>query len=254
MGQFVSQDRIFKARTALALLWECHGWLWHGYEVVGMENMPKTGGALIVYYHGAVPIDYYYLNSRFFIHHKRSLWTIAATFLFKIPGLSLLLKVIQATPGTVKEIAMLLGAGEVVAVAPGGIRESQFSTEHYELVWNNHIGFAKAACLGKAPIVPIFTQNIREAWRTAPFLRSFFRWIYEKTRLPLLPVYGGFPVRLRTYIGKPIPYDESATPEVVAKRAADSINALIKKHQRLPGNLVGALVDRVRPARHTKCD
>ncbi len=42
---------------------------------------------------------------------------------------------------------------------------------------------------------------------------EYFRYIYEKTRLPLVPIYGFFPVKLRTYIGKPIEYDESRTPD-----------------------------------------
>jgi hypothetical protein len=28
-----------------------------------------------------------------------------------------------------------------------------------------------------------------------------------------VPIYGFFPVKLRTYIGKPIEYDESRTPD-----------------------------------------
>lgn len=235
-----------KARAAIALLWECHGWIWHGYEIVGFENLPADKRALVVYYHGVIPIDYYYLSARYSIKHKRPIWTIAADFLFKTPGLRGLMDVVQATPGTVQQIADLLRNDEIVSVAPGGVREAQFSNEYYELVWNGHLGFAKAACQGKAPIIPVFTQNVREAYRTAPFFRGFFRKIYEKTKLPLLPVYGGFPVKLRTIIGQPIPYDERATPEEVAEKAADAIRELIRKHQRLPGNIVSAMLDRIR--------
>lgn len=233
-----------KARAAIALLWECHGWIWHGYEVIGLENIPANSKALVVYYHGPIPIDYYYLNSRYLIHNKRLMWTIAATFLFKTPGLSLLMEVIQATPGSVQQIANLLMKGEVVSVAPGGIREAQFSTEFYDLVWNGHLGFAKAACLGQAPIVPVFTENIREAFRTAPFGRTFFRWLYEKTKLPLLPLYGGFPVKLRTYVGEPIPFDPKASPEEMAERTAAAVQELVKKHQLVPGSIVKAMLQR----------
>lgn len=37
--------------------------------------------------------------------------------------------------------------------------------------------------------------------------------IYTWTKFPFAPVYGGFPVKLVTYVGKPIPYDENLTPE-----------------------------------------
>ena len=38
--------------------------MWFGYEVKGMENVPADGGALILYYHGALPIDYYYFVAK----------------------------------------------------------------------------------------------------------------------------------------------------------------------------------------------
>lgn len=34
--------------------------------------------------------------------------------------------------------------GEIVSIAPGGVREALFS-ENYSLVWEKRIGFAKAA-------------------------------------------------------------------------------------------------------------
>lgn len=211
-----------------------------------MENIPKDGSALLVYYHGVIPVDYYYLNSRHLIHRKKLMYTIAADFLFKTPGLRLLMEVIKATPGTVQQIGDLLKNGHIVSVAPGGIREAQFSTEYYELIWNNHLGFAKAAILGKAPIVPVFTKNIREAFRTAPFFRGLFRKIYEKTKLPLLPLYGGFPVKLTTYVGEPIPYDPAVTPEELAEKTSQAIRNLILEHQQLPGSIVSAMMERFR--------
>ena len=56
-----------------------------GYEVVGMENIPETG-ALIVYYHGAIPIDVYYFISKVLLLKNRVVHTVADHFLFKIPG------------------------------------------------------------------------------------------------------------------------------------------------------------------------
>lgn len=45
--------------------------IYHGYEVTGMENIPKDGSALIVYYHGAIPIDMYYLVAKVCIEQDR---------------------------------------------------------------------------------------------------------------------------------------------------------------------------------------
>ena len=233
-----------KCRAAMALLWDCHGWIWHSYEVCGLDKIPVDGPAVIVYYHGAIPVDYYYLNSRFLLYKKRLMWTIAADFLFKIPGWRLMLEVINAIPGNVQECAKLLQDGQIIAVSPGGVREAQFSSEYYQLVWNGRIGFARVACLGKAPIIPVFTQNIREAFRTFPFFRGNFRAIYEKTKLPILPIFGWFPVKLRTYIGDPIEYDPDATPEEVAEKTAKAPNDLIRENQKLPGSIVYAMAER----------
>lgn len=98
--------------------------------------------------------------------------------------------------------------------------------------------------------------------------------LYAKTRLPLIPIYGGFPVKLVTYIGKPIPYDANLTPEELQIKVnkimkaykthiffyiklylknistyfqvADSLQDLIRKHQKVPGNITRALVERIR--------
>lgn len=59
----------------------------------------------------------------------------------------------------------------------------------------------------------MFTENIREAFRAVNFARKFFLRLYAFTKFPFAPIYGGFPVKLVTHIGKPIPYDPSLSPE-----------------------------------------
>lgn len=70
----MSTDRNYwnVARKFVAAIWDAHAVIYHGYEVVGMENLPKDGAALIVYYHGAIPIDMYYLVAKVCIEQDRS--------------------------------------------------------------------------------------------------------------------------------------------------------------------------------------
>lgn len=68
------------------------------------------------------------------------------------------------------------------------------------------------------PIIPVFTQNIREAFRCIGIGRRFWLRIYLWTRLPIVPIYGWFPVKLRTHIGKPIPYDPDLSAEDLQKK------------------------------------
>ena len=41
---------------------------------------------MIVYYHGALPVDFYYLMSRVILKKKRLIRAVGDRFLFKIPG------------------------------------------------------------------------------------------------------------------------------------------------------------------------
>lgn len=238
------------ARYILALFWYRHGRLWHGYEVDGLENIPNKGPALIVYYHGALPIDHYYFIATCLLSKNRLVKAIGDRFLFKIPGWEPLLSVLQVSPGSVEDSSRALRDGQILSVAPGGVFEAQFGDETYKLLWGKRIGFAKVALQGHAPIIPVFTENVREAFRTISFGRSWFQKLYQKFRLPIVPIFGGFPVKMRTIIGKPIPYDPDLTPEQLATKTATAIHQLIAGHQRIPGSIIRGLIDRVH--NHTK--
>ena len=58
-----------------------------GYELIGVEKLPAKGPALLIYYHGALPLDMYYILARLILCKKRRVRNVAATFLFQIPGL-----------------------------------------------------------------------------------------------------------------------------------------------------------------------
>ncbi|CAF1336211.1 unnamed protein product, partial [Didymodactylos carnosus] len=81
------------------------------------------------------------------------------------------------------------------------------------------------------PIVPMFTKNCREAFRSMACGRRLLRYIYEKTRLP-------------TYLGTPILHDPNQTPEELAKIVKDSIEQMIAAHQHRPGSITKAFFDR----------
>ncbi|XP_053618489.1 DGAT1/2-independent enzyme synthesizing storage lipids isoform X2 [Plodia interpunctella] len=232
------------ARLAVCALWDAHGWLWHGYEIRGLENIPD-GPFLIIYYHGALPIDMYYFTARMLLFKRRHIHTVADRFMFKIPGWASLLEGLCVIPGTVSTCAGVLRGGNPLAISPGGVYEAQFGDHEYRLHWKSRIGFAKVAQEAKVPVVPMFTQNVREAFRTVGWLRGACRRVYAASRLPLTPVYGGFPVKLVTHLGAPIAHDPALTPEQLQRKVADAIEKLIDEHQRVPGNILLALMERV---------
>lgn len=60
----------------------------------------------------------------------------------------------------------------------------------------------------------------------------------------MAPIYGGFPVKLTSHIGEPIPTDE-LTVEELRLTAIKTMEMLIKRHQKLPGNIVTAMIERL---------
>jgi 1-acyl-sn-glycerol-3-phosphate acyltransferase len=58
-----------------------------GYEVEGLEHIPADGPALIVFYHGPLPTDMYFLMSKLILYRKRMLASVGDRFLQKVPGL-----------------------------------------------------------------------------------------------------------------------------------------------------------------------
>lgn len=220
---------------------------WHAHDVVGLDNVPERGPALIVMYHGTLPLDVYYLLAKLQLSKRRRLKIIVDHFLFKLPGLKCLLDVFGCFTGPATECVKTLKKGHLLAVYPGGVREAIFADDQYSLEWNRRIGFAKVAIAAKVAILPTFTSNCRECFKVVQTGKGLLRWIYEKTKVPLVLYYGGFPVKMRTYIGERIEYDPNRTPEDLAKMCQDSITKIIQEHQRLPGSVVGGLKDRWLP-------
>ncbi|KFP71904.1 PREDICTED: transmembrane protein 68 [Acanthisitta chloris] len=237
-----SHDVWFGAKEMVATLWDAHGRIWHGYEVHGVENIPE-GPGLIVFYHGATPVDCIYFMARLCIRKKTLCHAVADHFVFKLPGFKLLLDVHGVIHGSQEDCVNTLKQGHLLAIAPGGVREALFSDEMYTIIWGDRKGFAQVAIDAKVPIIPMFTQNVREGFRTLGGIK-ILRSLYERIRLPVVPIYGGFPVKMRTFIGEPIPYEPNVTADELAEKTKAAVQALIDKHQKIPGNIFRALMER----------
>ncbi|XP_047277316.1 DGAT1/2-independent enzyme synthesizing storage lipids isoform X1 [Homo sapiens] len=147
------------ARKTVATLWDGHAAVWHGYEVHGMEKIPEDGPALIIFYHGAIPIDFYYFMAKIFIHKGRTCRVVADHFVFKIPGFSLLLDVFCALHGPREKCVEILRSGHLLAISPGGVREALISDETYNIVWGHRRGFAQVAIDAKVGYLGGFMKN-----------------------------------------------------------------------------------------------
>ncbi|XP_024057957.2 transmembrane protein 68-like isoform X2 [Terrapene carolina triunguis] len=229
-------------RLMVSRIISMYGKLWHGYEVHGIEKIPE-GPGLIVYYHGATSVDYHFFVCNLYIQTGRVSYSVVDRALRMIPGLQLYLKLLTAVYEGREQCVEILKKGNLLGVAPGGARESFFSDENYGVLWGNRKGFAQVAIDAKVPIIPLFTQNIRESCRSLG-TTWFIRWLNGRFQLPVVPAYGGFPVKLRTYIGDPIPYDPNITVTELVEKTKIAIEALRDRHQKLPGNILRALSER----------
>ncbi|KAM6453804.1 DGAT1/2-independent enzyme synthesizing storage lipids-like isoform 1-T2 [Liasis olivaceus] len=207
-----------------------------------MEHLPE-GPGLIIYYHGAMVFDYVFFVAKLYANTGRIVHSVIHCFFYLIPGIKLCFDIVGCIEGKQTNCAEILKKGYLVGIAPGGLREQNFSDENYNLEWGTRTGFAQVALKSKVPIIPMFTQNVREAYRTVG--RTWLsKWIYEHFKLLVLPIYGGFPVKLRTYIGEPIPYDPNITAKELAEKTKIAIENLRDKYQKRPGNILRALLQR----------
>ena len=65
-------------RTIIAKVMLCHGHLLHKWRVSGLDDIPMFGPAMIVYHHGAIPVDYLYLVAAVYL--KTGILIISISF------------------------------------------------------------------------------------------------------------------------------------------------------------------------------
>ncbi|MCC7404914.1 MAG: acyltransferase family protein [Bdellovibrionales bacterium] len=232
---------------ARAVTW--FGRLYNDFEINGLDHIPREGPALVVFYHGLMPLDLYYCGLLYYLETGRKARALTDNFLFKIPGLNWLLESVGAVPGDPELATELLKQGFVVGVSPGGVREAIAGGERdYELVWGQRQGFARVALAAKAPVIPAFTRNVEGLYR-APFASSrLVQALYEKTRWPIVPIVGlgplPFPVKLVSFIGQPIPHDPLDTPATLAAKTKAALQELIAANQPKDSGVMSGLRER----------
>eukprot|EP00947_MAST-08B_sp_MAST-8B-sp1_P005217 g5217.t1 len=198
------------------------------YRVEGLESIPKTGPAMIVCYHGFIPLDMYFFPELVMRVTGRRPMTCVADFVFKVPFLSWMVKVGNGIPANRKQTLEELRKGGLVIVAPGGVREAMTTTaEDYALRWYGKEGFADIARQTGATVVPMFTRNIREVFLVLGGGNKLVQRLYKLTKLPFtLPVWFGF-VPLTTVLGKPIKPAPGQTTAQIATKVGDALQNLM---------------------------
>jgi 1-acyl-sn-glycerol-3-phosphate acyltransferase len=141
---------------------------WFRVEVEGIENVPSTGGALLVSNHsGALPPDAPMINKAIKEEHAhpRPVHITVEHFFKGYPGFSMLIPksgCVAAHPANVQRL--LHDEEQLVLVFPEGRKGTEkLYKDRYKLRRFGRGGFVEAAMRAKVPIVPICVVGAEEA-------------------------------------------------------------------------------------------
>src|ERR671918_1246256 len=151
-----------------ATLYEFLYHYWFRVEVEGIENVPATGGALLVSNHaGALPPDAAMIAKAIKEEHSRPrpLHLTVEHFFKGYPGLAMLVNKIGGVPAHPANVQRLLyDERQLVLVFPEGRKGSEkLYKDRYRLRRFGRGGFVEAAMRAEAKLVPIALVGAEEA-------------------------------------------------------------------------------------------
>jgi 1-acyl-sn-glycerol-3-phosphate acyltransferase len=166
---------------------------WFRIETRGLENIPDTGGALLVANHsGTVALDGLMTQLAIWDHHPehRALRMLGADLVFQTPVLAELARKSGSTLACAPDAERLLASGEIVGVWPEGFKGvgKPFS-ERYKLQRFGRGGFVAAALRTKTPIIPCSIVGAEEIYPIIGNAKLMARLL----GLPYFPVTPTFP-------------------------------------------------------------
>jgi len=165
---------------------------WFRIEVIGADNIPETGGALVVSNHsGTVPIDG--LMTMVSIHDTtgRHLRPLGADLVFKMPIVSTVARRSGATLACNEDAERMLAGGELVGVWPEGFKGiGKPYADRYKLQRFGRGGFVSAALRTGVPIVPLSVVGAEEIFPLVGNIPALARLL----GVPYIPITPFFPL------------------------------------------------------------
>ncbi|OBG26069.1 lysophospholipid acyltransferase family protein [Mycobacterium sp. 852002-51057_SCH5723018] len=206
-------ERLVKATKPLARRW-------FRFEVRGLENLTRDGGALVVGNHsgGMLTPDVLIFASAFYdrFGYDRPLYTLGHDGMFAGPMSGWLgrLGVIRANP---KNTAAALRSGGVVLVFPGGIYDAYRPTLSANVVdFNGRTGYVRSALDAGVPIVPAVSIGGQES----QLFLTRGTWLARRLglgrwRSDILPITVGFPFGLSVIVPPNVPLPTKIVTDVL---------------------------------------
>jgi 1-acyl-sn-glycerol-3-phosphate acyltransferase len=201
-----------------------YDWLYHYWfrvEVEGIENVPSSGGALLVSNHaGALPPDAAMIAKAVKEEHPRprSVHLTVEHFFKGYPGFSMLVSKVGGVPAHPANVHRLLHDEEqLVLVFPEGRKGTEkLYKDRYKLRRFGRGGFVEAAMRAQAPIVPIAVVGAEEAMPIFAHMNLLQR-VTGLLYFPITPTFphfglagflGYLPAKFRIRFLQPIPTDQ----------------------------------------------
>jgi 1-acyl-sn-glycerol-3-phosphate acyltransferase len=214
---------------------------WFRVEVEGIENVPSTGGALLVSNHaGALPPDAPVIAKAIKEEHPnpRSVHLTVEHFFKGYPGFAMLLPKIGAVPAHPANVHRLLhDEGALVQVMPEGVKGTRkLYRDRYRLQRFGRGGFVEAAMRAGAPIVPIALLGAEEAapiFAHMPIMQKLTGLIYFPItptfpHLGLLGMLGFLPAKFRLRFLEPIPTNQWGAEPWLDKGLVQTVAAEVR--------------------------
>ena len=218
---------------------------WFRCEVEGVENVPSTGGALLVSNHsGALPPDAPMIGKaiREEHPHPRPLNITVEHFFKGYPGFSMLapkIGCVAAHPANVHRL--LYDEEQLVLVFPEGRKGTEkLYKDRYKLRRFGRGGFVEAAMRARAPIVPVCVVGAEEAQPIFAHLKPLQK-LTGLIYAPLTPTFphlglagmlAYLPAKFRIRFLEPIPFDEDAMHDdrALVQSVAHEVRARIQEN------------------------
>lgn len=216
---------------------------YHKHSVVGLEHIPE-GPVIIAVTHSLATYDIALLSCAIYEKYGRIPRPLADRFFFKWPYLAKLVEELGAKEGSSANAKELLEAGEIITVAPGGMREAlRPSTERYQIRWEKRKGFARLAVETKTPVVLAVCPKADDLYDVYP--SKLTKWAYLNLKLPLIFARGiGLsplprPIHLTHFLSPPmLPPEPSANPATLKRQITTFHIRLVRHAERLIGKAI----------------
>lgn len=160
-------------------------------EVDGLENIPRSGGALLVSNHaGVLPWDGAMIKVAVFDAVERHARALVAAWFGDLPMASWFMRRTGQAPGHPDDTLRLLRDGELVLVFPEGVKGTGKPwSERYRLRRFGRGGFVEVAARAGVPILPVSVVGSEETYPMIGDLRS----IAGLLGMPYFPITPTWP-------------------------------------------------------------